>query len=867
MAEPDISTSPTRRKKLTIKPFYEKQRDGETSAEIINEARTSLRTLRTNRPFTPKEDKRTLFSGTSTRSSHDRPPSAFSLGARHFDGSGSRPSSATRLLPLENKPILPSTSPPTTADVTLPVIPKPPSTDPNRPISGKRKARAKLMHAISQEGDVVVLPQPLERRSSNPLLACKPGAADDSLQRRVHSGPKERTQLPQEKSTNEEGSLRVRSADSVSSRSTSKTSRTESGYSSERGSAGSRPESAGNRDNLSPEEALYWNTSILPILEDMAKLSQGSADTDVIEMLCSRCSELYRIMKEKQLLGKGSKRRGQVLKTIYKLLDFENARLHLIAARMILALSVSGQSMTSLCKLLFKVGRVEENDKLFLEDDVLDLIISTVATLDPVKNSEPLVYAIGSLKCLTGNANVVQVLSEKKLLPVLASLLHSINLHLSETGKPTKSTLNILLQVTAVLRNLADISENRADFLSHQVLEELCSVMEVYSSEADLMLNISRILSKLTLNHECCSVIGDHPTSFQSLILILHKHPNSSDLVVRVCFILGNLTAHNDDCRYCLFNTENAIDTLLSTFRSYLASDLKHSKVHPKQEAEKDKKSTVDKKSQDVLIKLIRVIANLSINHDIGALIASNETCVDLLLQVLECHSVTESDELVINTIITVNNLSYYTVISSAIEERHLTIARLLLRLLVNDNMDGMVEAARVFGNLSRTQSIRDFLTSKKVDQMMVMLLDSGDREVVYVACGVLINLMTDEKRRPLLKKESGIGKLIEVLRDFGRTDWQLAAMVCMILCNYTEKMKNSPETLGEQEASSLTDLLVDYLDEEVAMEIPDDVTWDEETQEFMRSYWRSEFCPVASQLLSRVEGCQGDLIPIDKAS
>lgn len=34
-------------------------------------------------------------------------------------------------------------------------------------------------------------------------------------------------------------------------------------------------------------------------------------------------------------------------------------------------LQVSGQSMTSLCKLLFKVGRIEENDKLFLEDDIL----------------------------------------------------------------------------------------------------------------------------------------------------------------------------------------------------------------------------------------------------------------------------------------------------------------------------------------------------------------------------------------------------------------------------------------------------------------------------------------------------------------
>ena len=32
---------------------------------------------------------------------------------------------------------------------------------------------------------------------------------------------------------------------------------------------------------------------------------------------------------------------------------------------------------------------------------------------------------------------------------------------------------------------------------------------------------------------------------------------------------------------------------------------------------------------------MIRIIANLSINQDIGPLIAANETCVDLLMQVL----------------------------------------------------------------------------------------------------------------------------------------------------------------------------------------------------------------------------------------
>ena len=48
---------------------------------------------------------------------------------------------------------------------------------------------------------------------------------------------------------------------------------------------------------------------------------------------------------------------------------------------------------------------------------------------------------------------------------------------------------------------------------------------------------------------------------------------------------------------------------------------------------------------------------------------------------------------------------------------------------------------------------------SPAVDEMMMTLLDAGSREVVYTACGVLINLMADEHRRPLLKEENGIQK------------------------------------------------------------------------------------------------------------
>lgn len=51
-----------------------------TSAEIINEARNTLRILRTQRPFTPKEEQRKLFGSASSRTPENRPPSAFRYG-------------------------------------------------------------------------------------------------------------------------------------------------------------------------------------------------------------------------------------------------------------------------------------------------------------------------------------------------------------------------------------------------------------------------------------------------------------------------------------------------------------------------------------------------------------------------------------------------------------------------------------------------------------------------------------------------------------------------------------------------------------------------------------------------------------------
>ena len=56
-------------------------------------------------------------------------------------------------------------------------------------------------------------------------------------------------------------------------------------------------------------------------------------------------------------------------------------------------------------------------------------------------------------------------------------------------------------------------------------------------------------------------------------------------------------------------------------------------------QAQSENDSTASKgKTEDVLIKVVRVIANLSINEDIGPVIATNDLCVAQLEQILGNH-------------------------------------------------------------------------------------------------------------------------------------------------------------------------------------------------------------------------------------
>uniref|UniRef100_A0A8D0PCJ5 Armadillo repeat containing 2 n=1 Tax=Sus scrofa TaxID=9823 RepID=A0A8D0PCJ5_PIG len=825
--------SPNDRKLEKLDPFYRspvsKQK---TSAEIISEARNALRTVRTQRPFTPREEQRKLFGPASSRTPESRPPSSFSVHASSFESSDSRPISGTRLSPLELKPKAPAS--PATEEDPCPSFPKPP-VDPVK-IRRISSARARLFRAASQGallpdrtlppaqskkrvepketvmmGDSVMKRNGLYLAESNAIGQLKlPYDADFSeiKEREMFQGA---TSMPSHlRSGGDQGRRHLRASSCPNS----------SGWSRLDTRAGviqvheriwkiqehTREASQAELQEKDTELEVdaFWNTRIVPILHALEK-------EENIETVCAACTQLHLALEEGNMLGNKFKRRSILLKTLYKLVDVGSDLLSLKLAKIILALKVSGKNLLNVCKLIFKISRSEKNDSLIQNDSILESLLEVLRSEDLQANTEAFLYCLGTIKFISGNPGFLHEMISKGAVEILMNLIKQINENTKKSGTCLPNSGHLLVQVTATLRNLVDSPLARSKFLSISALPQLCTVMGQYMGDKDVCTNIARIFSKLTTYHDCCVALANYSRCYALFLNLINKYQKKQDLIVRIIFILGNLTAKNNLAREQFSKVKGSIPTLLSLFHTFHELDL-HSRKPLGEGEERSKAPRWPAQAEDVLIKLTRVLANLAIHPGVGPAIATQPRIVGLLLATLEYKSIDECEELVINTMATINNLSYYQVKNSVIQDKKLYIAELLIKLLVSNNMDGILEAVRVFGNLSQDRDICDFIVQKNVHKFMIALLDAKHQDICFSACGVLLNLTVDKDKRAILKEGGGIQKLVDCLRDVGPTDWQLACLVCKTLWNFSENITNASSCFGDEATNTLLALLSSFL-------------------------------------------------------
>ena len=103
----------------------------------------------------------------------------------------------------------------------------------------------------------------------------------------------------------------------------------------------------------------------------------------------------------------------------------------------------------------------------------------------------------------------------------------------------------ILVQISGALRNLANVEDSYGLLLHCKVLPKLCEIFgDVrFKSHKELILNVSRLLSKVSIDFKCAEQMVQ-TSNTKVFLATLEQYKDNSAIVIRIAFVLGNLTTH-----------------------------------------------------------------------------------------------------------------------------------------------------------------------------------------------------------------------------------------------------------------------------------------------------------------------------------
>ncbi|KAK9869486.1 hypothetical protein WA026_003240 [Henosepilachna vigintioctopunctata] len=567
--------------------------------------------------------------------------------------------------------------------------------------------------------------------------------------------------------------------------------------------------------------------------------------------------ELYDCMEREKMLDVKitSKMKIQILKCLYKFVESDNQHVLISVARIILAIKVTGNNLSGVCKLLFKIAKIDSNDTLFLHKNVLELFLDALGRSSPLDDSEACVYAYGTVKFLSMNNQLQQKLISLGILDLMALHMKIINTAKIEKIGMTEQTSHALFQLTAALRNLASDETIFEKFNSSGATSEICVTMNVFSLDSDVISNISRTLSTISTNETCCEKIIEKNDIYQNFLHLFEKYSGNEEIIVRLTYTMGNIVAKIDNTREKFYHQSKSIDILLNLWKFYLERTLKNCSL------KMDDGTDIEdgRNCEDVMIKVIRIVANIVINPEIGKEVNLKYgiTLIDEFLKVLISNPFKKNQELVLSILSTLNNLSYY--YTSETEQdifhvRQVDIIEGIAEYAKSSNKECITESMRILGNLSRSKITRSYIVENVIFQTLIDLLDKNDGLIRKTTIGVFVNLMADTKSRLLFKKKHGVQKLVNILDNQGQSpDWLTATLICQALWNYAIDCVDLNELFSNDEIQKLLILLADNLDDEKLFGIKDD-TEDSDiysSQEYM--IW-DEFANVATNLLEKIE-------------
>lgn len=215
-----------------------------------------------------------------------------------------------------------------------------------------KEARTELPPCLPKRGSLSGTPPNVGetfRQSSSEILPAPPAVSRDVVgARRVRSGPKERSPPVVDSITRvKSGPLERGDPTGISSEQTAGPTSPTSGRTRKKGGERSgsgdkrRKRSQAEEDKPKDELVSYYEEHVKPLLSQM---EERFAERNVKD-LCQDCLKLWNALERKGLMGKASgsfsaRRRGEILRTVFKFLDLSDPRLLLRLGRLILSVSI-----------------------------------------------------------------------------------------------------------------------------------------------------------------------------------------------------------------------------------------------------------------------------------------------------------------------------------------------------------------------------------------------------------------------------------------------------------------------------------------------------------------------------------------------
>lgn len=177
---------------------------------------------------------------------------------------------------------------------------------------------------------------------------------------------------------------------------------------------------------------------------------------------------------------------------------------------------------------------------------------------------------------------------------------------------------------------ILELYEDRQEIQLHLASGHLVRAAEICCDDAEVQTNLVRTLSVLSELPACAGTLAASAARLGILLGPCDGRPKPPVLLVRLAYALGNVMAAEDAARVQFFNNDVAMEYLVQALEFY-GGQLQQQPLGVKRAAT----PTGADSMVDVMVKLVRVVANMSVNAEVGYGLSVRPVLGSVLLRLL----------------------------------------------------------------------------------------------------------------------------------------------------------------------------------------------------------------------------------------